>query len=121
MKNTQCPTRKYCFDYGSCESCDVGMAIKRFYNKIKRRDNRIEKQKNVLDILRKYPALLTAFAYDGTWTWKQYQETYCEEDRTYIGANLTEKEFNTVREWLLSYADRNEKDIAEWLRKEKEK
>lgn len=109
MKNRKCPSHNFCLDYGSCDSCDLGTAINKLHNKIQRQRKRIEEQRTVLDILEKYPALLTAFAYDGTWTWEQYQETYSEEDRVYIGADLTEQEFNTVGKWLLRYEDVKEK------------
>ena len=36
MKSKRCPTRKHCFDIGSCENCDFGIILEKDYRKIKR-------------------------------------------------------------------------------------
>lgn len=58
----------------------------------------IQKDLEVLEILKKHPSLLCCFAYDGVYSWKNFNETYSDEDKEYIGA--TKKEFEKVKEWL---------------------
>ena len=69
-----------------------------FTDEFKRAKNQIIRDLDILKILKKRPALLCCFAYDGIFTWDDYKETYCDEDKQYIGA--TKGEFEKVKEWL---------------------
>ncbi len=48
MKNRKCPNHKACWDYGSCEDCELGKEITRLHNRI----NRLKKQTETLTIQR---------------------------------------------------------------------
>lgn len=70
---------------------ELAMDIQSYYNIV-------EKDLEVLEILKKRPDLLCCFAHDGVFTWDDYNETYSDEDKQYIGA--TKEEFEKVKEWL---------------------
>lgn len=53
MKNRKCPNHKACWDYGSCESCELGKEITRLYKRI----DRLKKQNETLTIKRNAWAL----------------------------------------------------------------
>lgn len=53
MKNTKCPIRKRCFDYGNCVNCDLGDT----FSKLHKRIDRLKKQNETLTIQRNAWAL----------------------------------------------------------------
>ena len=48
MKNRKCPNHKACWDYGSCEGCELGKEIIRLHKRI----DRLKNQKETLTISR---------------------------------------------------------------------
>lgn len=44
MKCRLCPTRKYCWDVGNCESCDFGKA----YEKLNKKNKNLKKKNDQL-------------------------------------------------------------------------
>lgn len=46
MKNRKCPNHKACWDYGSCEDCELRKEITRLHKRI----NRLKKQNETLTI-----------------------------------------------------------------------
>ena len=53
MKNRKCPNHKACWDYGSCEDCELGKEIARLHKRI----DRLKKQNETLTIQRNAWAL----------------------------------------------------------------
>lgn len=53
MKNRKCPNHKACWDYGSCEDCELGKQITRLHKRI----DRLKKQNETLTIQRNAWAL----------------------------------------------------------------
>lgn len=43
MKSRRCPSRRHCFDAGSCESCDFGIILEKDHTKIKNLKKKNEK------------------------------------------------------------------------------
>lgn len=46
MKNRKCPNHKACWDYGDCESCELGRAITKLHKRIDRLKKKLEKAEN---------------------------------------------------------------------------
>lgn len=62
MKNRRCPNHKCCWDYGDCETCDLGNHILKLHKRI----DRLKKQNENLTIERNAGAL-TAKALNNKW------------------------------------------------------
>lgn len=51
MTNKHCPYKKHCFDKGSCETCDYGIALDKAHKKVKRlkdKNDALEKENEEL-------------------------------------------------------------------------
>ena len=46
MKNRKCPNHKACWDYGSCEDCELGKEITRLHKRI----DRLKRQNEILAV-----------------------------------------------------------------------
>ncbi len=47
MKNRKCPNHKACWDYGDCETCELGKEITKLHKRIDRLKKKLEKAEQI--------------------------------------------------------------------------
>lgn len=81
MKNRKCPNHRACWDYGSCEDCELGKEITRLHKRI----DRLKNQKETLTITRNaWERLARSYeAYERN-KWIPVDERLPEKEGTYL-------------------------------------